>query len=466
MKKFLIVFFFFLIELNAIGQVIIGPKGTKLTVDSSKWKLQGNDIYNKNVGKIGIGTSSPSAQLHTTSDVRFEGIGTNTTNTKILTSDTLGNITTRTISNLLSSNALTSLNGLINSVQTFSTGSAGTDFNISSTASNHTFNIPSGSATNRGLITSTDWNNFNGKENALTFSTGLSRTGNTITVNNSQYITSLSNLTTNGIIKTSGGNGSLSIATASDFPILNQNTTGNAATVTTNANLIGPVTSVGNTTSITANAITNTMLSQVPTQIFKGRSSAGNGNVEDLTSVQATSMLSPFTSTSQGVVPASGGGITKFLRADGTFATPNGLGNRILLTLLSDITNNNALANTLQDLTGLSFNVTAGITYRFYAMIPYTSQQTNNGSRWTINAPATSFIGYVSRYVDNPEAINYCDAINLPSNCSNNSKLTGNIAIIQGVVTPSVNGIVQVQFASATSGKSITAKAGASLEYW
>lgn len=34
------------------------------------------------------------------------------------------------------------------------------------------------------------------------------------------------------------------------FPTLNQNTTGNAATVTTNANLTGPITSVGNATSV------------------------------------------------------------------------------------------------------------------------------------------------------------------------------------------------------------------------
>ncbi len=36
----------------------------------------------------------------------------------------------------------------------------------------------------------------------------------------------------------------------SDVPILNQNTTGNAATVTTNADLTGPITSVGNATSV------------------------------------------------------------------------------------------------------------------------------------------------------------------------------------------------------------------------
>jgi hypothetical protein len=53
-----------------------------------------------------------------------------------------------------------------------------------------------------------------------------------------------------GILKSITTTGALSIATPSDFPILNQNTTGNAATVTTNANLTGDVTSVGNATTL------------------------------------------------------------------------------------------------------------------------------------------------------------------------------------------------------------------------
>lgn len=49
--------------------------------------------------------------------------------------------------------AITSLGGLTASTQTFATGTSGTDFNISSATSTHTFNIPDASASARGLIT-------------------------------------------------------------------------------------------------------------------------------------------------------------------------------------------------------------------------------------------------------------------------------------------------------------------------
>ena len=51
------------------------------------------------------------------------------------------------------SNGLTALNGLTKQTQYFATGTTGTDFNISSSVDTHTFNIPSASATARGLIT-------------------------------------------------------------------------------------------------------------------------------------------------------------------------------------------------------------------------------------------------------------------------------------------------------------------------
>ena len=76
-------------------------------------------------------------------------------------------------------------------------------------------------------------------------------TGNAGTVTNGVYTTDIgtSVLAPNG-----------SAASLTSFPTLNQNTTGNAATVTTNANLTGPVTSVGNATSVGALAITSAMI--------------------------------------------------------------------------------------------------------------------------------------------------------------------------------------------------------------
>jgi hypothetical protein len=48
---------------------------------------------------------------------------------------------------------LQSLNGLTKQIQSFATGTSGTDFNISSVTDLHTFNIPSASGSNRGLVT-------------------------------------------------------------------------------------------------------------------------------------------------------------------------------------------------------------------------------------------------------------------------------------------------------------------------
>jgi hypothetical protein len=48
---------------------------------------------------------------------------------------------------------ITSLNGLTGATQTFATGTSGSDFNISSSGTAHTFNIPDAGASARGLVT-------------------------------------------------------------------------------------------------------------------------------------------------------------------------------------------------------------------------------------------------------------------------------------------------------------------------
>jgi hypothetical protein len=56
-------------------------------------------------------------------------------------------------SNFSGGGGITSLNGLSIPVQTFASGTAGTDFNIVSSGAIHTLNIPSASTLNRGLVT-------------------------------------------------------------------------------------------------------------------------------------------------------------------------------------------------------------------------------------------------------------------------------------------------------------------------
>lgn len=72
--------------------------------------------------------------------------------------------------------------------------------------------------------------------------------------------------------------------------------------------------------------VTDAKLANVATATFKGRTTAGTGSPENLTTAQATALLDTFTSTLKGLAPASGGGTTNFLRADGTWAAPSGGG--------------------------------------------------------------------------------------------------------------------------------------------
>ena len=75
---------------------------------------------------------------------------------------------------------ITSLNALTAAVQTFATGATGTDFGIVSSGSVHTFNLPSASVANRGLLTSADWSTFNSKQAPLSVTTPITLAANVI----------------------------------------------------------------------------------------------------------------------------------------------------------------------------------------------------------------------------------------------------------------------------------------------
>ncbi len=138
--------------------------------------------------------------------------------------------------------------------------------------------------------------------------------------------------------------------------------------------------------------------------------------------------------------------------------------------LASDVINNNATANTIQDVTGLSFPVTAGGKYYFKFVIPYTAAATTTGSRWSIQWPANTFLQYLSEYAiatttttRNPNNT----AFDLPaaSNAGSAGTTTWNVAYIEGYIQPSASGTVIARFASEIASSAITAKAGAFVEW-
>ena len=97
--------------------------------------------------------------------------------------------------------------------------------------------------------------------------------------------------------------------------------------VTANTAKVTNATHTGDVTGATAltianNAVTNAKAADMATATIKGRVTAGTGDPEDMTGTQATALLDVFTSVAKGLAPASGGGTSNFLRADGTWAVP------------------------------------------------------------------------------------------------------------------------------------------------
>ena len=73
------------------------------TVDSNRLAFRTKNIERMSIlptGNIGIGTTTPTAQLHTTGSVRLAGVTSDSTKTRVLVSDTSGNLYYRNASSL------------------------------------------------------------------------------------------------------------------------------------------------------------------------------------------------------------------------------------------------------------------------------------------------------------------------------------------------------------------------------
>ena len=139
------------------------------------------------------------------------------------------------------------------------------------------------------------------------------------------------------------------------------------------------------------------------------------------------------------------------------------------VVLGSDVVNSNAVANTIQDVTSLSFPVNAGSRYYFKFIYNYSAAITTTGSRWSINGPSFSDLSYWSQYslAVTTQTINHgITTYDTPSASSlSTAAISGNVAIVEGFITPTANGSVIGRFASEVANSAITAKAGSVVYY-
>lgn len=164
----------------------------------------------------------------------------------------------------------------------------------------------------------------------------------------------------------------------------------------------------------------------------------------------------------------------RVLNSAGALKTSVNQGNNVVAgaanatVLGSDVVNNNAVANSIADVTGLSFPVVAGLRYWFKFRIYYTAAATTTGSRWCLNGPATTSLAINSRYclTATSETVNNVTGYDLPATSNTSSaSTTNNLATIEGFIIPSADGTVIARFASEIANSAITAKAGSKVEW-
>jgi hypothetical protein len=108
----------YIITPGAFTGTVVQIEGTSAAVSASMLNILGrnnvavlNAAANGNVllgGNLGIGTNSPTTQLHTTGSVRFAGLTQDSTQTNVLVSDASGNLYYRTASSLAAADIIRS----------------------------------------------------------------------------------------------------------------------------------------------------------------------------------------------------------------------------------------------------------------------------------------------------------------------------------------------------------------------
>jgi hypothetical protein len=182
--------------------------------------------------------------------------------------------------NLLST-GITVMNALTASAQFLVTGNGGSDFNIVSSGTTHTFNIPTASSTKRGLLSSIDWTTFNNKQDTLSL-TILGNSGPATlvssTLNIPEYtlsglggVPSSRTLTINGTTFDLSADRSWNVGTVTSVSALTIGTTGTDITSTVSNGTTTPVITLN---IPTASAINRGALSSTDWTTFSNKQNA------------------------------------------------------------------------------------------------------------------------------------------------------------------------------------------------
>ena len=133
----------------------------------------------------------------------------------------------------------------------------------------------------------------------------------------------------------------------------------------------------------------------------------------------------------------------------------------------TDYTNSNAVANTLEDITGYSFPVTNGKTYWFRFQFLVTAAAAATGHRVTINGPTTSDLSYYTLLIASTSSASssWNATYGLPANTTATTPLTGGMGYLEGIATFSADGTLIGRVASEVAGSGVTIKAGSVIYY-
>ena len=170
-------------------------------------------------------------------------------------------------------------------------------------------------------------------------------------------------------------------------------------------------------------------------------------------------------------LPATAGTSGQVLGTDGSNASWQSYALDRVVRITSDVTNNNAVANTIADVTGLEFPILNGKLYEFEFVCIYTAAATTTGSRWCVNASAgaatnlclTSEYSLTTTTTTRNALIQAFDS---PAASNATSATTGNnVARMQGTIMATADATFRARFASEVASSAIVCKAGSFVRY-